>query len=117
MQTRIPSEFSKKRIRKGRFRRSCIVIRAAPELALRAVELGLYVSFTGVVTFNKNVGTSRYRAAVPLDRMLVETDAPYLAPVPFRGKTNEPAYVVHTAPYWPRSRASRRMRSRQCGNG
>jgi TatD DNase family protein len=68
-----------------------------PELARRAVALGLIVSFTGVVTFKRSDELRAIAAEVPLDQMLVETDAPYLAPVPFRGKTNEPAYVVHTA--------------------
>ena len=68
-----------------------------PKLAARAVELGLYVSFTGVVTFKKSEALRDIAKAVPLDRLLVETDAPYLAPEPYRGKTNEPAYVVHTA--------------------
>lgn len=68
-----------------------------PELAARAVELGLYVSFTGVLTFKKNDALREIARAVPLDRLLVETDAPYLAPEPFRGKTNEPSYVAHTA--------------------
>lgn len=68
-----------------------------PELARRAVELGLYVSFTGVVTFKKNEALRDIARNVPLDRILVETDAPYLAPEPYRGKTNEPSYVVHTA--------------------
>ena len=67
------------------------------ELAQRAVELGLYVSFTGVVTFKKNDALREIARAVPLDRILVETDSPYLAPEPYRGKTNEPSYVVHTA--------------------
>lgn len=67
------------------------------DLAMRAVELGLYVSFTGVVSFKKSDALREIAKAVPLDRILVETDAPYLAPEPFRGKTNEPAYVVHTA--------------------
>ncbi len=66
-------------------------------LAVGALELGLYVSFTGVVTFNRSEDLRAIAAKVPLDRMLVETDAPYLAPVPFRGKTNEPAFVTHTA--------------------
>lgn len=66
-------------------------------LAMRAVALGLYVSFTGVITFKKSDALRAIAAAVPLDRLLVETDAPYLAPDPYRGKTNEPAYVVHTA--------------------
>jgi TatD DNase family protein len=66
-------------------------------LARRAVELGLYVSFTGVITFKKSEALRAIAAQIPLDRLLVETDAPYLAPDPYRGKTNEPAYVVHTA--------------------
>lgn len=68
-----------------------------PELARRAVELGLYVSFTGVVTFKKNEALRAIAQEVPLDRLLVETDAPYLAPMPYRGKTNEPSYVQYTA--------------------
>jgi TatD DNase family protein len=68
-----------------------------PELARRGLALGGYVSFSGVVTF-KNSGALRHIASdVPLDRLLVETDAPYLAPEPLRGRTNEPANVVHTA--------------------
>lgn len=66
-------------------------------LADAALALGFYVSFAGIVTF-KNAEDLRATArAVPLDRILVETDAPYLAPVPMRGKSNEPAFVVHTA--------------------
>jgi TatD DNase family protein len=65
-----------------------------PDEARRALELGTYVSFSGIVSF-KNADDVRAAAAqVPLDRMLVETDAPYLAPVPHRGKTNRPAWVV-----------------------
>jgi TatD DNase family protein len=67
------------------------------DLAMRAVELGGYVSFTGVVSYKKNDALRAIANEVPLDRILVETDAPFLAPVPYRGKTNEPAYVVHTA--------------------
>jgi TatD DNase family protein len=67
------------------------------ELALRAVDLGLYVSFSGVISFKKTEALQEIARDVPLDRILVETDAPFLAPVPHRGKTNEPAYVVHTA--------------------
>jgi TatD DNase family protein len=67
------------------------------ELAETALALGAYISFSGVVTF-KNSGALREIAEiVPLDRMLVETDAPFLAPAPHRGKTNEPAYVADTA--------------------
>ena len=67
------------------------------KLAQVGVELGLYVSFSGILTFRNSEEIRRIAAAVPRDRLLVETDAPYLAPVPFRGKTNEPAYVAHTA--------------------
>ncbi|MBX9684158.1 MAG: TatD family hydrolase [Hyphomicrobium sp.] len=67
------------------------------ELAMRAVELGLYVSFSGVITFKKSEALRDVARDIPLDRLLVETDAPFLAPDPFRGKTNEPSYVVRTA--------------------
>ncbi len=66
-------------------------------VAKRALDIGFYISFSGIVTF-KNAGSLRDVAGkVPIDRMLVETDAPYLAPVPFRGKLNEPSLVRHTA--------------------
>ena len=67
------------------------------ELAETALELGLYLSFSGIVTFKKADALREVVRATPLERILVETDSPYLAPVPHRGKTNEPAYVVHTA--------------------
>ncbi len=66
------------------------------ELAERALALGLYISFSGVVTFKSAAELRETAATVPLDRMLIETDAPFLAPVPHRGKTNEPAYVADT---------------------
>jgi TatD DNase family protein len=65
-------------------------------MAERAVALGFYVSFSGILTFNKADDLRATAKALPLDRLLVETDAPYLAPVPNRGKRNEPAFVVHT---------------------
>jgi TatD DNase family protein len=61
-----------------------------------ALELGFYISLAGIVTFKKAEALRETAAAVPLERLLVETDAPYLAPVPKRGKRNEPAFVVHT---------------------
>ena len=67
------------------------------DLAMRALALGLTISFTGVITFRKSEELRTIAAEVPLDRLLVETDAPFLAPEPYRGKLNEPAYVVHTA--------------------
>jgi TatD DNase family protein len=66
-------------------------------LAEDAVRLGGYVSFSGILTFPKSNELRAIAADLPADRLLVETDAPYLAPVPFRGKRNEPAWVVHTA--------------------
>ncbi len=67
------------------------------QLAEAALELGLYISVAGILTFRRSDKLRAIVADVPLDRLLVETDAPYLAPVPYRGKPNEPAYVVHTA--------------------
>jgi TatD DNase family protein len=67
------------------------------ELARRGVALGGYVSFSGVLTFKKSEALREVARAMPLERVLVETDSPYLAPEPFRGKRNEPAHVVHTA--------------------
>jgi TatD DNase family protein len=66
-------------------------------LADLAVELGLFISVSGIVTFKKAEALQQVIASVPLDRLLVETDCPYLAPIPYRGKRNEPAYVAHTA--------------------
>ena len=66
-------------------------------LAERAIGIGGYVSFSGILTFPKSAELRAIAADLPEDRLLVETDAPYLAPVPFRGKRNEPAYVAHTA--------------------
>ena len=66
-------------------------------VARAALDLGFYISFSGILTF-KNAGDLREVARlVPLDRMLIETDSPYLAPVPYRGKTNNPSYVTHVA--------------------
>lgn len=70
---------------------------AGPELARRAVALGGYVSFSGILTFKTGAPLRDIAAALPADRVLVETDAPYLAPNPWRGKRNEPSYVVETA--------------------
>ncbi|TIO05274.1 TatD family hydrolase [Mesorhizobium sp.] len=66
-------------------------------LAEVGVALGGYVSFSGILTFKNSAELRAIAADIPHDRLLVETDAPYLAPIPFRGKRNEPAYVAHTA--------------------
>ena len=67
------------------------------QFAEQALEMGFYLSFSGIVTFKKADELRAIARTAPLDRILVETDAPYLAPVPRRGKRNEPAFVVHTA--------------------
>lgn len=67
------------------------------ETARAALDIGFYVSFSGIVTFRNAEALREVAARVPIDRLLVETDAPYLAPVPHRGKTNEPAWVRHVA--------------------
>ncbi len=75
-------------------------------LAQAALVLGFHLSFSGIVTFPKAGPLRAIAAATPADRLLVETDCPYLAPVPHRGKRNEPAWVVHTAEVVARLRAS-----------
>ena len=67
------------------------------EVAQAAMDMGFYISFSGIVTFKNAKELKEVAKAVPLDRMLIETDAPYLAPVPHRGQTNEPAFVKHVA--------------------
>lgn len=66
------------------------------QMAQEALEIGFYISFSGILTFKKADALREIAAATPVDRLLVETDSPYLAPVPFRGKTNRPAYVRYT---------------------
>ena len=68
-----------------------------PKLAEQSLELGFYISFSGIITFKKAEEIREALKHVPMDRILVETDSPYLAPVPHRGKRNEPSFVVHTA--------------------
>ena len=70
---------------------------SGPEVARRALALGFYISISGIVTFKAAEELRTIVRDIPLDRLLVETDAPYLAPIPKRGKTNEPAFVAHTA--------------------
>ena len=67
------------------------------EIALAAIEMGFYVSFSGILTFKNAQALRDVALALPLERLLIETDSPYLAPVPYRGRTNSPAYVPHVA--------------------
>lgn len=84
-------------MRSGAFTAVLHCFTGGERLARRALDLGLYISFSGVITFKTSDALRAIAAWVPADRMLVETDSPYLAPVPFRGKRNEPAYVAKTA--------------------
>jgi TatD DNase family protein len=67
------------------------------EVAAGALELGFHISFSGIVTFKNAEALRDVARCVPLERMLIETDSPYLAPVPYRGKTNQPGYVKYVA--------------------
>ena len=82
---------------KGAFPAVLHCFTAGRDLAMRAVTLGHYVSFTGILTFKNSQNLRDIAAELPADRILVETDAPYLAPLPHRGRRNEPSFVVNTA--------------------
>jgi TatD DNase family protein len=91
------AEILKDEMGQGAFRAVLHCYTGGRELALTAIELGLMIGFTGILTFKKSQALRDLAAELPADRILVETDAPYLAPGKFRGKRNEPAYVVETA--------------------
>jgi TatD DNase family protein len=82
---------------KGPFRAVLHCYTGGRELAMKAIALGLSISFTGILTFKKSQPLRDLAAELPSDRIMVETDAPYLAPGKFRGKRNEPAYVIEIA--------------------
>lgn len=84
---------------KGAFPAVLHCFSSGARLAEVGLKLGLYLSFSGILTFRSARDIQEIAANAPSDRILVETDAPYLAPVPFRGKTNEPGYVAHTASF------------------
>src|SRR5215510_8096231 len=90
-------EILEEEVAKGPFRAVLHCYTGGRELAMKAIELGLHISFTGILTFKKSESLRALAADLPADRILVETDAPYLAPGKFRGKRNEPAYVVEVA--------------------
>jgi TatD DNase family protein len=90
-------EILEEEIAKGPFPAVLHCYTGGRELAMKAIELGLHISFTGILTFKKSQTLRDLAAELPADRIMVETDAPYLAPGKFRGKRNEPAYVVETA--------------------
>lgn len=82
---------------KGAFRAVLHCYTGGRELAMKAIDLGLLISFTGILTFKKSETLRALAAELPADRIMVETDSPYLAPGKYRGKRNEPSYVVETA--------------------
>lgn len=82
---------------KGAFRAVLHCYTGGRDLAMQAIDLGLTISFTGILTFKKSQALRDLVAELPADRLMVETDSPYLAPGKYRGKRNEPAYVVETA--------------------
>jgi TatD DNase family protein len=84
-------------VAKGPFRAVLHCYTGGRDLAMKAIELGLSISFTGILTFKKSQSLRDLAAELPADRIMVETDSPYLAPGKFRGKRNEPAYVVEVA--------------------
>ncbi len=93
------AEILKAEMAKGPFKGLLHCFTSGQPLAELAVSLGMMVSFSGIVTFKNATAVQATAAALPLDSILVETDAPYLAPVPKRGKTNEPSFVSFTAEY------------------
>jgi len=90
-------EILRDEMKKGAFTGLIHCFTGTQRLADAALELGLYISVSGIATFKNSAALRDVIKSVPLERLLVETDAPYLAPMPHRGKTNEPAFVVHTA--------------------
>ena len=69
------------------------------DFAFKLLDLGAYISASGVVTFKKSLDLANTFKEIPIDRLLVETDSPYLAPEPLRGKPNEPSYIIHTVKF------------------
>ena len=89
----------KNEYQKGKFKGVIHCFSATQELAMEALDIGFYISVSGIITFKNAENIRDTIKKVPLNKLLVETDAPYLAPVPNRGKRNEPAFVKHTAEY------------------
>ena len=91
------SQILEEEMEKGAFRGVIHCFSSGDSLALKAIDLGLYISLSGIITFKKSDDLRQIVKKLPLERILVETDAPFLAPVPNRGKRNEPAFVENTA--------------------
>ncbi len=93
------AEILETEMKKGKFTGLLHCFTSSKELAEKAIKLGLYISISGIVTFKKAESLHEVVKWLPLEKMLVETDAPYLAPAPHRGKRNEPAFTKHTADF------------------
>ena len=89
----------KSQYKKGKFKGVIHCFSATEELAMEALDINFYISVSGIVTFKNAESIRNTIQKIPLNKLLVETDAPYLAPVPNRGKRNEPAFVKHTAEF------------------
>ena len=92
-------EILKKRLNKKNFKILIHCFTGSKEFAFKLLDLGCYISASGVVTFRKSQELANTFKMIPNERILVETDAPYLAPVPLRGKPNEPSYIIHTVKF------------------
>jgi len=89
-------EIIEEELKKGTFTGVIHCFSSGDKLAQKALEWGFYISFSGILTFKKAIELQEIAKKIPINRVLVETDAPFLAPVPYRGKRNEPAYVIET---------------------
>ena len=89
----------KKRLKEKNFKILIHCFTGSKKFAFKLLDLGAYISASGVVTFKKSEDLADTFKEIPNDRILVETDSPYLAPVPLRGKTNEPSYIIHTVKF------------------
>lgn len=92
-------EILESEMKKGEFKALLHCFSSSKELGLRALYLGIYVSISGIITFKNATDLQDFVKLTPLDRIIVETDSPYLAPVPYRGKTNQPAYTKEVAEF------------------
>ena len=92
-------EILKKKIKKISFKILIHCFTGSRDFAFKLLDLGAYISASGVVTFKKSQDLASTFKEIPNERILVETDSPYLAPVPLRGKPNEPSYIIHTVKY------------------
>ncbi len=92
-------EILKKRLKEKNFKILIHCFTGSKQFALKLIDLGAYISASGVVTFKKSKDLANTFKIIPDERILVETDSPYLAPEPLRGKSNEPSYIIHTVKF------------------